>query len=712
MAGYIYDIECYPNFFCATFIEIKTKLDLINEYCKADWRKQYELKQEILTNLNVKTFIIASFENNELIDEINHVDELRKFIKDECTILIGYNNRNYDDVLLDYIDICKFNNKQQAKYINTALHNISSAIINFEGNYRWDNNLFKNYVQPYKSSDLMAMLFEKIARKGLKQVAINLKWYRIQDLPIEPNTNIEFNDVANIVDYNINDVLITHSLYWKKLEEVSTRLEIGRIYNLNFLNSNRSNIADKLMIKFYADETGLKPVQFKQLRTIRRLVKFQEIISPAISFNNPQLSEFLDRLKKIVLVIGSKDKHSKEGWVNKFEEKLIFDNNIYTFATGGLHTQDRPGVLTATNDVIYRDADVTSYYPSTIAKLRISPAHLDKAVFLHIVDVEIKERVEAKHAGLKAKAEALKIVLNSGLFGKMGFEFGWLYDLKAMYEVTINGQLYLLKLIEMLSEINVQVVSANTDGIVCRIHKSQLSDYDRVCKNWCNWSKLELEFTNYVKYIRTTVNDYLALKDTGEVKATSFFTDEDLDEDTELSDEELDKYIKKNSKTKGDFIDDVQLEKGYPTPIIAKCLHNYFLKDISIDDTLHNSRDIYDFCLSQKTGYVFINEFHTIKDGKLDIEILQKNIRYYVSKSGGVVIKKYKDRNKRISILAKRTVTLLNDYVEYSNFDDYNIDYSYYKTRVMDIINKIYLRNTSDIKGTKSKSGISGTMFN
>ena len=294
---------------------------------------------------------------------------------------------------------------------------------------------------------------------------------------------------------------------------------------------------------------------------------------------------------------------------------------------------------------------------------------------------------------------------------KMGFEFGWLFDLKAMYEVTINGQLYLLKLIEMLSEVNIQVVSANTDGIVCKIHKHQLNDYERVCRNWCNWSKLELEFTDYIKYIRTTVNDYLALKNTGDVIATSFFTDEDLDEDRELTDEDLDKYIKKNSKTKGDFIDDIQLDKGYPTPIIAKCLHNYFLRGIAIDDTLYNSRDIYDFCLSQKTGNVFINEYHTIKDGKLSIEILQKTIRYYVSRRGGVVIKKYKDSNKRISILAKHNVTLLNDFIEYDDFSKYDIKYNYYKSRIMDIINKIYLQNTSDIKGTKSKSGISGKLF-
>ena len=707
MAGYIYDVECYSNFFCASFIEIKTKLEVIDNYCKADWKKDIDLKQSTLKELNIKTFIICNCDNYE----INQVEELCKFVKDECIILVGYNNRNYDDLMLDYLTICKFTNSQSSAYINNALYNLSSNIIGVDGITRWNSEIFKNYTSPYKSSDLIAMLFEKIARKSLKQVAINLKWYRIQDLPIASHEVIKKDKIDEIIDYNINDILITHRLYWKKLEEIDTRIKIGQIYGLDLINSNRSNIADKLMVKFYADETGLKPVQFKQLRTIRRLIKFQEIINPAISFNNDKLVNFLNKLKKTVLVIGSKDKHDKEGWVNKFEEKLIFDNNVYTFATGGLHTQDRPGVLESTNDIIYRDADVTSYYPSIIAKLRISPAHLDKAVFLHIVEVEIKERVEAKHAGLKAKAEALKIVLNSGLFGKMGFEFGWLFDLKAMYEVTINGQLYLLKLIEMLSEVNVQVVSANTDGIVCKIHKHQLNDYERVCRNWCNWSKLELEFTDYIKYIRTTVNDYLALKNTGDVIATSFFTDEDLDEDRELTDEDLDKYIKKNSKTKGDFIDDIQLDKGYPTPIIAKCLHNYFLRGIAIDDTLYNSRDIYDFCLSQKTGNVFINEYHTIKDGKLSIEILQKTIRYYVSRRGGVVIKKYKDSNKRISILAKHNVTLLNDFIEYDDFSKYDIKYNYYKSRIMDIINKIYLQNTSDIKGTKSKSGISGKLF-
>ena len=99
MAGYIYDVECYSNFFCASFIEIKTKLEVIDNYCKADWKKDIDLKQSTLKELNIKTFIICNCDNYE----INQVEELCKFVKDECIILVGYNNRNYDDLMLDYL---------------------------------------------------------------------------------------------------------------------------------------------------------------------------------------------------------------------------------------------------------------------------------------------------------------------------------------------------------------------------------------------------------------------------------------------------------------------------------------------------------------------------------------------------------------------------------------------------------------------------------
>ena len=135
-----------------------------------------------------------------------------------------------------------------------------------------------------------------------------------------------------------------------------------------------------------------------------------------------------------------------------------------------------------------------------------------------------------------------------------------------------------------------------------------------------------------------------------------------------------------------------------------------YINNIPIEETLRNHIDIYDFCISQRTGWQFINELHTIKNGKLNIEKLQKNIRYYVSNSGGTLLKKYKDEDKRISLLAGERATIFNNYINKS-MTDYDIRYNYYRKECYKIINLISNSITSNIKGTKSKSGISGNLF-
>ena len=68
---------------------------------------------------------------------------------------------------------------------------------------------------------------------GLKSVAINLKWHRIQELPLPPDTIIEYNQLFDVYDYNINDVLITYKLLWNQEEEVKLRQEISERYDIN-----------------------------------------------------------------------------------------------------------------------------------------------------------------------------------------------------------------------------------------------------------------------------------------------------------------------------------------------------------------------------------------------------------------------------------------------------------------------------------------------
>lgn len=53
-----------------------------------------------------------------------------------------------------------------------------------------------------------------------------------------------------------------------------------------------------------------------------------------------------------------------------------------------------------------------------------------------------------------------------------------------MYQVTINGQLFLLMLIEKLELAGIHVISANTDGIVSIIPNDKFELYCNLCHEW------------------------------------------------------------------------------------------------------------------------------------------------------------------------------------------------------------------------------------
>lgn len=672
MSAYIYDIECYPNLFMITFISPFNNQGLVDEYCKADWSADTEflpksvIKKEILAKIEPKVFIIS--------EQANMLTNLYNFIQ-TVKLLIGYNNNRYDDLMLDFLFI-KLPIFRNANYLTicTELYDLSQTIVQRRDEHqRYSNPIFKGYKHTYSSIDLMKVLYLDAKKISLKQVAINLKWYRIQDLPIKYNQNIMNDEIEEILDYNINDVLITRHLYWEAIEEVRLRVDVGAYYNLNLLNSSRSNTGDKIFNKFYSEQTDLKQYQYNKLRTYRTVIDFNEIINFDIYFKSPSLQQFLSRLKNTKFKVGS-----------IFKEKIIFRDNAYMFATGGLHTADRGQVFESTDKYIIRDCDVNSFYLYIMLNERIAPKHLDKVAYLSIIDMLTNQRIAAKKAGENVKAAGLKITALV-LFGKLGFEFGPLFDVKALYQTTINGQLRLLQLAEKFELGEIHVISANTDGLVCRIPKDKEELYYQICNEWCEETKLTLEYTDYIKYIRTTVNDYMALK-VGSNKP----------------------------KVKGDFIINSELDKGYNTPVIAHCVQQYYLYGKPVEDSLREHTNIYDFCLSQKIGGKFTPEFHHIVDNKYQIDILQKNNRYYISTSGGSIQKAEFDEGrliKRIGMAAGETVTIFNDYVHYEDFSKYNVDYKYYKRRVYELIWKIENMLTKDAKGGKNKSGISGNLF-
>lgn len=137
------------------------------------------------------------------------------------------------------------------------------------------------------------------------------------------------------------------------------------------------------------------------------------------------------------------------------------------------------------------------------------------------------DSLRAKVASLKAErnrltneAESKKIQLN-GVFGKLGSVYSILFSPDLMIQVTLTGQLAILMLIERLTLAGFEVVSANTDGIITKVDRSNRWLFQAIFFDWELETGYTTEETEYISVHSQSVNSYLAFyKDkTGKVKA-------------------------------------------------------------------------------------------------------------------------------------------------------------------------------------------------
>jgi len=709
---YFYDIEVKPNFFLATFLSINTDDKVIDQFIQADIMKDYAKRDSILRDFKYEQFIICDVPG---YPQINDFQRLGMFIeKARGMYLIGYNNSEYDDVILDYIfyNRNKFTNKSILE-LNADIYYFSQEVIaNNLSVYTFRKFKSIKFTGKYNSIDLMKLHYLDKQRISLKQVSITLKWYKVQDY-VTPYPTLEecelYGDMTqeqvakipswdryiiadhiyDMVMYNFNDVLITHKLYFAKLSELELRIELGALYKVNLLNSSRSAIADVLLKKFYEEYSGISWWDFRHLSTPDEPIKISNIYHDGLMFENSikcdvligyKIGEQKDYKFKSYLrgvTLGYFKDILGERVINLTDEiayKIIINGSGYKLMSGGLHSIDGPKRFKSNNKYIYIDADVNSYYPFMVLNYKVKPRHLTLAFFkiaemVVVKRIEIKGRVQNGTATPQDKvgAEGLKIVANAGFFGKFGSEFSWLRDIKALVTVTINGEFNLLMFIEYLEAHDFHVVSANTDGIVTRVERDRIGLYYTLCHDWENKTNLTLEFTEYNDYCRTTVNDYYSINTKGKFK------------------------------TKGDFSDQLDISKAFMHPIVPKAIKKFFIEGIPIDKTLHECTDIYDFCMSIKTGSNYINEFHEVNGSELQITRLQKNIRYYVSARGGTLLKRDKNDNSLHNMVKGYTVIIFNDFIPKPTIFDYHINYNYYKMKCMGIIDKALGNLTKDL---------------
>ena len=81
-----------------------------------------------------------------------------------------------------------------------------------------------------------------------------------------------------------------------------------------------------------------------------------------------------------------------------------------------------------------------------------------------------------------AVSDALKLALNGGGFGKTNEPYNWQYSPITHFSCTIGNQFEILMLVEMLELGGFNVLSANTDGIVCQFDRSMDDKYYEIIR--------------------------------------------------------------------------------------------------------------------------------------------------------------------------------------------------------------------------------------
>lgn len=729
------DIEIFQNLFSATFVDLQDYLKVFKD-CGEKALTECLTVAEIESRLDkVKSdiFYISDTDDSQLLSLVEYINSKEAHFENDIPVrydVFGYNNQSYDDMLFKAF-MMYFNRFDNTKQLITKLKEVSDKIISLQDDKDafWKDrelDLIRKYPLPWATVDLFKVYAlnssgvnidkdtgeRKKFGKSLKQVSINLKWHNLLDFKLPPiddeegdvyrkkdayrgMTNEQLNHlitndfdryilpkyVEPMLHYNKNDVYLVCEIARQKPDEIKLRYSLGAAYNINFLCSARSNIADKLITKFYAKETGLHESAFKNLRTNRTALAFKRIIFPHIHFKTTQLQNILEDMKKIVIYHTNKDAFCKE-----FE----FYGTTYTLATGGLHSKDKPAVLKSTDKYVYTHRDVGSFYPSTMIAYNIAPKHLNQKIFIKLLRNWRDTRIKCKHTddevarivpGVhnKLAAEALKIVINA-IYGKLGSDTYYLYDRLAQMQVTINGQLMALMLVEELELNGIHCVSANTDGIIVKCPRDKIELCNTIERNWCETNKLTIDSEYYDLFVTRDINNYVDRQEDGKLEYKGALDPK--------------QYLK-------------DLKKGYDMPVVAKAACDYFLNGTPVMETLRNHKDILDFCKTQNVGKQFEVVYQKVENGKVIDVHSQRHVRFYVSTKGVIIMKENVNSNQRSVLASGKPVIILNK-LDDKDISLRNIDYKYYYEEAYKIINPIKLGISPNQKGDKNKKTLSG----
>ena len=412
-------------------------------------------------------WMVVLMNEDHVIRIHNDVEKLRESLS-TSSILVGYNNYAYDDIIL-------------------------AGLLTGKDPYELSQKLIRgekvHATLEYFTLDTM----QELNGLSLKEIQANLG-QNIHETPIDFNIDrpLTTEEIEEVFKYCENDVRTTKKVFELREDYFVSKFEIVDTFKLPVITvkKTRSNLAAAVLQAKKTKQNNPLNIRFD------KRIPLHELPTEIVSFYTNIKRRFWD----------GEDPRELE------REKLEFElaGIKHTYGFGGLHG--------AVENYVYSgpimQIDVSSFYPTLMLNNDfISRGAGKPELYRKIYDERLRLKKENN-----SKHEIYKILLNAA-FGGMKNEYNPLYDPQMFNNVVINGQLILTHLILLLQPFAEQLIQSNTDGIIIAYDPEMKEMILELIKKFGEHYELQFDVSYITKIAQRDVNNYVVKYEEGRIKA-------------------------------------------------------------------------------------------------------------------------------------------------------------------------------------------------
>ena len=555
----------------------------------------------------------------------NDNDALKMALSEDC-VYIGFNSKHYDQFIIKAIAL---------GYSAEEIKKVNDYIIN--GGQGWECPMLRDQFFRFNNVDIKDDMQMGLSLKAIEgHLGMSVEESTVSFDIDRPLTEDEKKETLK---YCIHDVDTTEKLVELRTDYLKNKINLGKMAGLDEIKAmgmtNAKLTAAMLKASPQPHDDERKYVYPDNLRK---------------EFIPPEVFEFFDKMYDPSI----SDKDLFSGKLN-----LNIGECPVTLGYGGIHGAIPNFFWEETEDRGIWNEDVGSYYPHLCTINGYTSRNIPSP---QVYEDILERRMQAKAAGDKVTANALKLVCNT-TYGCLLNKYNDLFDPLMGRSVCISGQLYLLELAEhCYQEIEgLRIVQLNTDGIMVECDKKDYDKLTEICKEWQERTGFDLEEDTVVKIAQKDVNNYVEVQPGGKAKAKGG-------------------YLVKGIAPAGAF------NVNNSCIIVATALKEHFVNGTPVEDTINACDDIFQFQIIAKAGAKYREAYHLVDGEQVPVQKVNRVYATADTRYGKLFkVKAENDATAKIEMLPEHCIIDNDNHLTISDVDkSFYIDMA--KKRVNDFL--------------------------